>query len=232
MNQSENSQALLGLTAEVISAHVKNNHVDAADLPLLIERVYSAMRHAGAPTPSTQAPAQPQTAPEPQAPVVSVKKSVFPDYIVCLEDGRKMKTLKRYLRTNYNMTPEQYRDKWDLPPEYPMVAPSYAEHRSALAKQAGLGRKPAAAQATVEVVAAAPVQAPVQAPAPTPLVREPLSETPMREVRSEHTLASVFSNFPRPAEASEDAPEAPGDADDRKPRRKPFSKQLARGMRR
>ena len=231
MNQSENSQALLGLTAEVIAAHVKNNHVDAADLPLLIERVYSAMRHAGAPAPSARAPAQAQAAPEPQAPVVSIKKSIFPDYIVCLEDGRKMKTLKRYLRTTYNMTPEQYRDKWDLPPEYPMVAPNYAEHRSALAKQAGLGRKPAsatAAPAAAEAAAAPPMQVASSSPA----AREIPSEAPRRESRSEHTLASVFSNFPRPTEAPDDAPDASAEADERKPRRKPFSKQLARGMRR
>ena len=176
MNQSENRQAFLGLTAEVISAHVKNNHVDAADLPLLIEQVYHALRHAGAPVASAQAPAQPPAPPEPekQIPVVSIKKSVFPDYIICLEDGRKMKTLKRYLRTTYSMTPEQYREKWGLPADYPMVAPSYAEHRSVLAKQTGLGRKPAAPAA----VAAAPIVTAEPVPAPSPAPPPPCATTP------------------------------------------------------
>ena len=238
MNQSENSQAFLGLTAEIISAHVKNNHVDAADLPSLIQQVYLALRNAGAPAAVAVAPV-PAPEPERQAPVVAIKKSVFPDYIVCLEDGRKMKTLKRYLRTTYNMTPEQYREKWDLPPEYPMVAPSYAEHRSVLAKQTGLGRKttPAAMAAASPVVAAVaapdatpPARAP--APAPAPAAAAEIVEAPVRERRSDHTAASVFSNFPGASGAAPDTPEEPAEGEDRKPRRKPFSKQLARGMRR
>jgi predicted transcriptional regulator len=257
MSQSENSQAFLGLTAEIISAHVKNNHVDAADLPLLIEQVYLALRNAGAPAPVAKAPA-PAPEPERQAPVVSIKKSIFPDYIICLEDGRKMKTLKRYLRTTYNMTPEQYREKWDLPAEYPMVAPSYAEHRSVLAKQTGLGRKSAAATVAksapvapappiapvvvtpavvappvaARTVVAEAVVAPEPPPAPAPRPARPIIEAPLRERRNDHTVASVFSNFPGASSAQQDAPEEPGESEDRKPRRKPFSKQLARGMRR
>ena len=235
MNQSENSQAFLGLTAEIVSAHVKNNHVDAADLPSLIQQVYLALRNAGAPAAVAVAPV-PAPEPERQAPVVAIKKSVFPDYIICLEDGRKMKTLKRYLRTTYNMTPEQYREKWDLPPEYPMVAPSYAEHRSVLAKQTGLGRKtaPAAIAADSPVVAAPDATPPARAPAPAPApaATAEIVEAPVRERRSDHTAASVFSNFPGASGAAPDTPEEPAEGEDRKPRRKPFSKQLARGMRR
>ena len=164
MNQSENSPAFLGLTAEIISAHVKNNHVDAADLPSLIQQVYLALRTAGAPAAVAVAPV-PAPEPERQAPVVAIKKSVFPDYIICLEDGRKMKTLKRYLRTTYNMTPEQYRDKWGLPADYPMVAPAYAAKRSALAKTIGLGRKGGGAAAETASQDAPAEAAPAAPPA-------------------------------------------------------------------
>ena len=224
MSHSENGQALLGLTADIIAAHVKNNPVDAADLPMLIRQVHAALRQAAAPTPpaeTTQAAEDPAPEPARQAPAVPARKSIFPDYIICLEDGRKMKTLKRYLRTTYNMTPEQYREKWGLQPDYPMVAPSYAEHRSALAKQTGLGRKTA--------TSAAPPPADA---APATPAAEPDGEEPERESRSDHTAASVFSNFPRQAEMAEETEPAPGQGEERKPRRKPFSKQLARGMRR
>ncbi len=98
----------------------------------MIERVYEALRNAGA------APAAEPTRPEPAAPI---KKSVFPDYLICLEDGKKLKMLKRHLRTAYNMSPEEYRKRWGLPAEYPMVAPNYAKHRSALAREIGLGTR-------------------------------------------------------------------------------------------
>ena len=130
-DNSQNSD-VLGLTAQIVSAHVSNNSVAPDALPALIQDVYRTLSGVG------REPAQPD---KPQ-PAVPVKKSVFPDHIVCLEDGKKLKMLKRHLKTAYNMTPEQYRERWGLPPEYPMVAPNYARHRSSLAKKIGLGTKP------------------------------------------------------------------------------------------
>jgi predicted transcriptional regulator len=132
MAENSSTQAILGLTAQIVSAHVSNNAVSRDALPELITQVYNTLISAGT------EPAEP----EKLQPAVPIKKSVFPEYIVCLEDGKKLKMLKRHLQTSYNMTPEQYRDKWGLPHDYPMVAPKYAEHRSELAKKIGLGRKP------------------------------------------------------------------------------------------
>ena len=123
---------VLGLTAQIVSAHVANNSVPPDALPSLIQDVYRTLASVG------HAPAQPE---KPQ-PAVPIKKSVFPDYIVCLEDGKKLKMLKRHLKTAYNQTPDQYRERWGLAPDYPMVAPNYARHRSSLAKKIGLGTKP------------------------------------------------------------------------------------------
>jgi len=125
---------LLQLTAEIVAAHVSNNAVTPEGLPPLIRDVYQSLRSVEAPK------ANPVIVPEP---AVNPKKSVFNDYIICLEDGLKLKMLRRHLMAAYNMTPDQYRARWQLPPEYPMVAPSYAATRSALAKGRGLGRKPA-----------------------------------------------------------------------------------------
>lgn len=125
---------LLGLTAEIVAAHVSNNPVSLGDLPNLIQEVYRTLASVGQPA------AKPQ--PERPQPAVPVKKSITPEYLVCLEDGKKLKMLKRHLQTSYNMTPEQYRERWGLPPDYPMVAPNYAKHRSTLAKKIGLGTKP------------------------------------------------------------------------------------------
>ena len=122
---------VLGLTAQIVSAHVSNNAVSPDALPSLIKEVYKMLAGVG------KKPAQPE---RPQ-PAVPVKKSVFRDHIVCLEDGKKLKMLKRHLRTAFNMTPEQYRERWGLGSDYPMVAPDYAKTRSALAKKIGLGRK-------------------------------------------------------------------------------------------
>ena len=121
---------ILALTAGIVSAHVGSNAVGAETLPDLIRDVYRAMAGLGA------APAAPAERPQPAVPI---KKSVFPDYIVCLEDGKKLKMLKRHLMSAYGMTPDQYRERWQLGPEYPMVAPNYAQHRSTLAKKIGLG---------------------------------------------------------------------------------------------
>ena len=123
---------VLGLTAQIISAHVSNNAVSPDALPSLIQEVYRTLAGVG------KEPTQPD---RPQ-PAVPVKKSVFRDHIVCLEDGKKLKMLKRHLRTAYNMTPEQYRERWGLGADYPMVAPDYARHRSSLAKKIGLGTRP------------------------------------------------------------------------------------------
>ncbi len=125
---------VLGLTAQIVSAHVSNNSVTTEALPSLIQEVYRTLSGVG------KEPA----APERPQPAVPIKKSVFADHIVCLEDGKKLKMLKRHLKTAYNMTPEQYRERWGLGPEYPMVAPNYARHRSTLAKKIGLGTKPKA----------------------------------------------------------------------------------------
>jgi predicted transcriptional regulator len=133
VDNSANSN-VLGLTAQIVSAHVSNNSVSPDALPSLIQEVFKTLSGVG------KEPAQPE---KPQ-PAVPVKKSVFADHIVCLEDGKKLKMLKRHLKTAYNMTPQQYRERWGLPQDYPMVAPSYARHRSSLAKKIGLGTKPRA----------------------------------------------------------------------------------------
>jgi predicted transcriptional regulator len=134
-NTADRSE-LLALTAEIVAAHVSNNKVDAADLPALIRQIYGTLAGIdGAPASSSGAGLA-----ERPAPAVPVKKSVMPDYIVCLEDGKKLKMLKRHLMSHYKMTPEQYRERWDLPADYPMVAPNYAIHRQVLARKIGLGK--------------------------------------------------------------------------------------------
>ena len=132
MPENELRSDLLGLTARIVSAHLSNNPVASDALPGLILDVYRSLSGVGT------EPARAEKA----LPAVPVKKSVFPDYIICLEDGKKLKTLKRHLKTAYDLTPEQYRERWGLAPEYPMVAPNYAAHRSALARQIGLGTLP------------------------------------------------------------------------------------------
>ena len=126
-------ETLITLTSDIVAAHVSNNDVAVTDVPALITNVYTALANLGE-TPVVEE-AKPQ-------PAVSVRNSVKPEYIVCHEDGKKLKMLKRYLRTNYNMSPEEYRARWGLPADYPMVAPNYAEKRRDLAKKIGLGRKP------------------------------------------------------------------------------------------
>lgn len=132
MTEDTNSD-LLQLTAEIVSAHVSNNSVASSDLGSLIQLVHKSLSGIGV----EEVPA------EKLVPAVPIKKSVFADHIVCLEDGKKLKMLKRHLATSYDMTPEQYRERWGLPSDYPMVAPDYAAKRSELAKSIGLGRKPA-----------------------------------------------------------------------------------------
>jgi len=133
MSDSMGNGSFIELTAEIVSAYVSNNTVPAGDIPALINQVHAALsRVSGNPA---------ELPSEPLKPAVSLKKSITPEYIVCLEDGKKFKSLKRHLRTQYNMTPEQYRDKWGLSADYPMVAPNYAAARSQLAKQMGLGQQ-------------------------------------------------------------------------------------------
>lgn len=127
---AERDGTLIALTADIVAAHVGNNSIDLAEIPALIRSVHGALAGLGTPV---ETPAQRAE------PAVPVRSSVKPDYIVCLEDGRKLKMLKRHLMTHYNLTPEQYRAKWNLPADYPMVAPNYAEQRRTLAKQIGLG---------------------------------------------------------------------------------------------
>ena len=126
------NETLATLTADIVSAHAANNNVAAAELPGLIGSVYAALSGLGAPAP------QPE---EKLVPAVPIRSSVKPDYIVCLESGKKLKMLKRHLMTHYDMTPDEYRAKWGLPADYPMVAPNYAKTRSELAKLIGLGSK-------------------------------------------------------------------------------------------
>ena len=130
----DGSDRLIDLTADVVSAYVSNNPVPVAELPSLISNVHSALQQ------QTAAPAQ--EASESQKPAVPIKKSVTPDYIVCLEDGKQFKSLKRHLSTHHGLSPDEYRAKWGLPADYPMVAQNYSASRSALAKSMGLGRKP------------------------------------------------------------------------------------------
>jgi predicted transcriptional regulator len=126
-------ETLVTLTSDIVAAHVSNNDIAVGDVPALITNVYNALANLGK-TPVVEE-AKPQ-------PAVTVRNSVKPDYIVCLEDGKKLKMLKRYIRTNFNMSPEEYRARWNLPADYPMVAPNYADKRRDLAKKIGLGRKP------------------------------------------------------------------------------------------
>jgi len=126
-------KSYIDLTANIVSAYLSNNPTPASEIPNLISQVHSALLRVSS--------GRAETPLEPSKPAVSVKKSIAPDYLVCLEDGKRFKSLKRHLRTQYNMTPEQYREKWGLPPEYPMVAPNYAVARSQLAKKMGLGQQ-------------------------------------------------------------------------------------------
>ena len=194
---------LLALTAQIVAAHVAGNRVHANAVPALIKNVYGALARVEAPV--VAAPAR--------EPAVPIKRSIQPEYLVCLEDGAKVKTLKRYLR-RFGLTPDTYRAKWGLPKDYPMVAPAYAAHRSALAKQFGLG----AALRTAEQSAPETPHLPVE-------IEEPTVPTP----GPEYTAASVFAKFPGGEMPAGDTPaaEAP-----EKPGRKRFAQQSMRVGRR
>ena len=152
MDNTSNRQGLLPLTAEIVAAFVGKNSVAAGDLPPLISNVFRSLSDVD--QPAAEKPAEGPT------PAVPIKKSITPDFLICLEDGTKVKMLKRYLAKRYNLTPDQYRQRWGLGRDYPMVAPNYAAKRSELAKSFGLGRKPAA---------------PLAVPAAPPRAREPVT---------------------------------------------------------
>jgi predicted transcriptional regulator len=149
MSEKSTEANILSLTAKIVSAHVSNNATQTEALPALIQSVFATLAGVG----------QEAEPPAKLIPAVPIKRSVFPDHIVCLEDGKKLKMLKRHLATAYQMTPQQYRERWGLSADYPMVAPDYAARRSTLAKQIGLGRKPAAAAPAPEPMAAAETSA-------------------------------------------------------------------------
>lgn len=132
MNESSDNTNILTLTANIVSSHVSNNSVAVTDVPQLIENVYTTLSNMRNGKEEAEVELQP---------AVPIRQSIKPDYIVCLEDGKKLKMLKRYLMTSYGLTPEEYRAKWGLPADYPMVAPNYAETRRQLAKKIGLGTK-------------------------------------------------------------------------------------------
>ena len=162
--QGLEQRGLLGLTAEIVAAYAGHNVVGMNDLPGVITQVFEALRGAGAVEPAPVA--------EALVPAVPIKKSVMPDFIVCLEDGKKLKMLKRHLATHYDLTPAAYRQRWGLPADYPMVAPAYAAQRSDLAKSLGLGRKPAAP---------APAPEPKAAPEPTVVAKKLAGRVFMRK---------------------------------------------------
>ena len=151
----EHDQALVTLTADIVVAHVSNNHVAQAELPQLITAVHGALSRIRNP--------EPESSLAPQEPAVPIRSSVKPDHLVCLEDGKKLRMLKRHLMVHYNLTPEAYRAKWNLPKDYPMVAPNYAARRRELALEIGLGRT-----GRSETPAAEPAMAPTPAPAEEP----------------------------------------------------------------
>jgi predicted transcriptional regulator len=228
MPDNDQTRTILNLTVQIVAAHVRNNQVPIHQLSGLIRQVHEALALAGT-------PAAPPVEPEKPAPSVAPRRSVYPDYIICLEDGRRMKTLKRHLRATYDMSPEQYREKWNLPPDSPMVAPNYAAKRSKLAKQLGLGRRTVEADIEdieklepLEQMPARPWQV-VSAP-------PPVAPPPALERRPEPTLDSVFRGFPKAQAEPEETEAAPAGGEaaspaQRRSARKPFSKQLARTMR-
>jgi len=132
----KSGDSLLSLTTQIVAAHLSKNNVPLGEVPMLIQRIYATLSELGG-----DAASNPIALREPAVPI---KKSIMPDYVICLEDGTRHKMMKRYLRTTFDMTPEQYRRKWNLPADYPLVAPNYAKTRSALAKKSGLGKTPRA----------------------------------------------------------------------------------------
>lgn len=148
MNDTLTDANILSLTAQIVSAHLSKNATQAEEVPALIQSVFTTL----------VAVTTPEMAAVKPEPAVPIKRSVFPDHIICLEDGKKLKMLKRHLATSYQMTPDQYRQRWGLPKDYPMVAPDYAARRSALAKNLGLGRKASQSPTSAKTPAKAPTR--------------------------------------------------------------------------
>lgn len=260
---------LIPATAQVVAGYLQKNTVPADGLPVLIRLVHQALAQAaGSPLAGLAAPhamdaAQPaplaaaDTA-QPDAPRATPKRTIYPDYIICLEDGRKLKTLKRHLRSAFALSPEQYREKWGLPADYPMVAPNYAEKRSALARDLGLGKRGRAAAAAKPEVRLelsdeeARIEAAVQAARGDGAADHVLGAAPATEDSAPGhapSLAKVFARFPQPgqqpvadndeapvaadvfgdARPEEEPDPAPGEGGRRK--RVPFARQFARAMR-
>lgn len=176
---TEQTTSIIELTAEIVAAHVSNNRTEVAEVPGLIQSIFAALSNA-------DKPAVPDAAP--QEPAVPIRSSVKNDYIVCLEDGAKLKMLKRYLRTRFEMTPEEYRAKWNLPRDYPMVAPAYAEQRRGLAQKIGLGRKKTAPIA--DVIAPAKAKKPAAKTAAKPSANAAEAAVPKRRGRPPKAVAA------------------------------------------
>jgi predicted transcriptional regulator len=170
MDEAGEQRGLLDLTAEIVAAYAGHQAVAMNDLPGLIDHVFKALRSVGV--------VEPEPPAETLVPAVPIKKSVMPDFIVCLEDGKKLKMLKRHLATHYGLTPAAYRQRWGLPVDYPMVAPAHAAQRSNLAKSLGLGRKPAAPAAAAE---RGPVSEPAAAAEPAAVAKKPAGRVFMRK---------------------------------------------------
>ncbi len=178
------SNDLITLTADIVSAHVSNNNVTVSELPALIASIHDALANVGS------TPVQEEVR---QEPAVSIRASIKPDYIVCLEDGKKLKMMKRYLRTKYNMAPDEYRAKWGLPRDYPMVAPNYREARSKLAHSIGLGKKATAAKAAKSPAKTAPVKV-AKTPAktaPVKVAKTPAETAPVKVAKAPAETAPV-----------------------------------------
>jgi len=183
-----NNETLLGLTADIVASHVANNTVATSDLPSLISNVYSALSNVNGATPAKAVE---------QEPAVSIRASIKPDYIVCLEDGKKLKMLKRHLMTRYQMSPADYRAKWKLPPDYPMVAPNYAAQRRKLAHEIGLGRK-----------AKAPVKAAAPKSADKPAAQAAAAKPARAKAAPKSAKPAKAAAAPKPAATKSAAPRA------------------------
>ena len=170
MDEAGERRGLLDLTTEIVAAYAGHHTVAMNDLPGVITQVFEALRGAGA--------VEPAPAAEALVPAVPIKKSVMPDFIVCLEDGKKLKLLKRHFATRYNLTPAAYRQRWGLPADYPMVAPAYAAQRSSLAKSIGLGREPAEPAPLPE---RGPVSDPAAVPEPAAVAKKSVGRVFMRK---------------------------------------------------
>jgi len=234
MKENVDSKSLLNLTTKIVAAYLYKNRMPENGVSGLISMVFSAVSGTSVETESGKISRAPQNA----APAVMPKRTIFPDYILCLEDGRKLKTLKRHLRAAFGLSPEQYREKWGLPQDYPMVAPNYAQKRSVLARNLGLGRKgddsgaEREAEGSMELEDLSNRTTP-QLPASVARVEKAETVldvfTPEPKRGREPNLDAVFARFPK--SDGENTPEPSPETIGGSPKRVPFSKQRARPMR-